>query len=325
MEVVLHNISSRAALVHDQVVGHGSFSSSKNNPPILRSSQSLETGQIRAMKTALIIFIFASLVKANAQTPGPADCTQARDQYTRMNDHLLADRQEDSDRTPQVALRLTRDLTGFVTRIILARLTDTRDPSAIRAYLACMQEAEVERPLEELTNTPQVFLTTPGAVPLAVTSMLILRGGVGIPNTLALVQCFARVRGSWTLVSNGNEQGFDTHTFYINELRSPIPNESWYLLSGRMIGAGGFRMEVVACGAKQMRTIWKRDGILWGEIEVADQSTVSLTYLKQEDPRTAEANGDKLGPEMIIQDDSADPAPKRFSETLRVTSNGLET
>jgi hypothetical protein len=71
-------------------------------------------------------------------------------------------------------------------------------------------------------------------------------------------------------------------------------------------------------------TIWKRDGILWGEIEVADQSTVSLTYLKQEDPRTAEANGDKLGPEMIIQDDSADSAPKRFSETLRVTSNGLE-
>ena len=83
-------------------------------------------------------------------------------------------------------------------------------------------------------------------------------------------------------------------------------------------------MEVVACGAKEMRTVWKRDGIVWGKIEVTDQSTVSLTYSKQEDDRTAEINGDKLGPGHIIQDDSADENPKRFSETLHLTPNGLE-
>lgn len=274
-----------------------------------------------------LIFLLLSLLKANAQTPGPADCTQARDQYTRINDHLLIDRQAEADESPQASLNRTTDLTGFVTRIMLARLTDIRDPSSIRAYLACMQEREGERPWEETTNTPQIFLTTPGPVPLAVTSMMIMRGGVAIPNTLALVQCFARIRGNWTLVPNaGNQQEFDSHTLFINELRSPKPGESWYLLSGRNFGdtGGRLRMEVVACGARQMRTVWKRDGIVWGKIEVAGQRTVSLTYEKQEDERTAEINGDKLGPEHIIEDDSADPAPKRFSETLHVTPNGLE-
>ena len=282
------------------------------------------------MKRALIIFILsvlASLLKANAQTPGPADCRQARDQYTLMNDHLLLDRQADSDRSANVSLKRTGDLTSFITRIMLARLTDIGDPSAIRAYLNCMQEEEGERPWEDITNTPQVFLTTSSSVPLAASAMMIMRGGVAIPNTLALVQCFARIRGSWTLVQNvSDEQEFDSHDLYIDELRSPKPDEVWYLLSGRALGdtGGRLRLEVVACGAKQMRTIWKRDEIVWGKIEVADQSTVLLTYSKQEDPQAAEANGDKLGPGMIIMDDSADPDPKRFSETLRVTPNGLE-
>lgn len=210
---------------------------------------------------------------------------------------------------------------------MLARLADMRDPSAIRAYLACMQEREGERPWDDITNTPQLFLRISGPVPLAVSSMLIMRGGVAIPNTLALVQCFARIRGSWTLVQNvGDEQEFDSHTLFIDELPSPKPDETWYLLSGQSIGdtGGRLRLEVVACGAKQMRTVWKRDEIIWGKIEVADQSTVTLTYSKQEDERTAEINGDKLGLGMIIEDDSDDPAPKRFSETLHVTPEGLE-
>jgi hypothetical protein len=157
--------------------------------------------------------------------------------------------------------------------------------------------------------------------------MMIMRGGTAIPNTLALVQCFARIRGSWTLVPNGgDEREFDSHTLFINELQSPKLDEAWYLLSGRAIGdtGGRLRLEVVACGAKQMRTVWKRDEIIWGEIEVSARSTVSLTYEKQEDEHTAEINGDKLGPEMIIQDNTTDEGPKRFSETLRVTPNGLE-
>jgi hypothetical protein len=281
------------------------------------------------MKRALILFsfVFASLTQANAQTPGPADCTQARDQYTRLNDHLLVDRQADSDRSPQVSSRRIRNLTGFITRIVLSRLTDTEDPNAIRAYLTCMQEEESERPWEDITDTPQFFLTTLGPIRLAVSAMMIMRGGVGVPSTLALVQCFARTQGSWTLVSNGNEQGFDSHALYIHELRSPKLGEAWYLLSGQALGdtGGRLRMEVVACGAKQMRTVWKRDGILWGEIEVADQSTVSLTYEKQEDERTAKMNGDVLGPGMIIMGGPPDdPDPKRFSETLHVTADGLE-
>jgi hypothetical protein len=73
-----------------------------------------------------------------------------------------------------------------------------------------------------------------------------------------------------------------------------------------------------------MRTVWRRDEIVWGEVEVTDPSTVLLTYSKTEDEHTAEINGDKLGPGHIIEDDSPDENPKRFTERLRVTTNGLE-
>jgi hypothetical protein len=73
-----------------------------NNPLIPQLLQSVE---MRSLKRVLIIFIFALLVKANAQIPGRGDCTQARDRYADLNDHLLADRQEDSDLSPDASLR----------------------------------------------------------------------------------------------------------------------------------------------------------------------------------------------------------------------------
>jgi len=97
------------------------------------------------------------------------------------------------------------------------------------------------------------------------------------------------------------------------------------LLSGTAIGSTGglLQLEVVSCSASKYRKVWDRDGFIWGEVEV-NPDRVVVTYEKQEDPQTAEANGDKLGPEMIITDGSADPDPKLFSETLRVTPKGLE-
>jgi hypothetical protein len=73
-----------------------------------------------------------------------------------------------------------------------------------------------------------------------------------------------------------------------------------------------------------MWTVWERADIFWGEIDVADQNTVSLTYEKQGDPRTAQINGETLGPGMIIMEGPDNPDPKRFSETLHVTPKGLE-
>jgi len=276
------------------------------------------------VKRALIVFLFAFVFKASAQTPGPADCSQARDQYARMNDHLLLDHQDESDESPQVALKRTKDLTSFIARITIARLADMRDPSAIRAYLACMQERDETLPPEWSTNTPQIFLAKTPRSLIAVSSMVIMRGGDAIPNTRPVVQCFSEAKGKWTLIGAGGEE-FDTHTFFIHPLKSPNPSESWYLLSGTAIGDTGGRLhlEVISCSASKYRKVWDRDELIWGEVQVSPDGIV-LTYLKQEDEQTAEINGDKLGPGHIIADDSPDEDPKRFSETLRVTPNGLE-
>lgn len=218
----------------------------------------------------------------------------------------------------------TQDLEAYITRIMLARLSDSDDPDVIRSYLNCMQERDETLPPEWSTNTPQVFIAKTSRSLIAVTSMLIMRGGNGIPYTRPVVQCFSGSNRRWALIGGSGEE-FDAHTFFIHQLKSPNAEESWYLLSGTAIGDTGGRLhlEVISCGTSKYRKVWDREGYLWGKVEVEPDSVV-VSYEKQEDERTAEINGDKLGPGHIIEDDSADPAPKRFTETLRVTPNGLE-
>lgn len=273
---------------------------------------------------ALLLAVLFSPAKGIAQVPALSDCTLAREQFAQINDHLLLSRDETAEEDPKAMKAGTQVLEAYIKRIMLARLADSGDPRVIQSYLGCMQEREETRPAEWSSNTPQVFITKTPRSSIAVSSMLIMRGGDAISYTRPVVQCFYRSNRKWTLIGGGGEE-FDAHSFFIHPLNSPNPEESWYLLSGTAIGGTGglLHLEVVSCSASKYRKVWDRDDFIWGEVKV-NPDRVVVTYEKQEDPQIAKANGDKLGPGMIIMDDSDDPDPKLFSETLRVTSNGLE-
>jgi hypothetical protein len=261
------------------------------------------------------------------RTPGLADCTLARDQLTQLNDRILLGRGVSSQLTPELMKAGTGSLESYVTKLILARLSDSDDPSVIISYLKCMQERDGEKP-EDLTNTPVVFLNRKdGTTPLALTAMLIMRGGSAIPNTRALIQCFAKKDGNWaTVPSARDEEAYDGHTLFIYPLRSPVQDEDWYLLSGRVIGSSGgsLRLEVISCSNSHLKLVWTRENIFHGEVEVQGD-VVILRYNKQGDARVPPPAGKLHGPEFIIMDgDPADPSPVQFSEKLRVTAKGLE-
>ncbi len=190
-----------------------------------------------------------------------------------------------------------------------------------------MQERDGEKP-EDRTNTPSVFVEGKnGNAPLALTAMLLMRGGSAIPQTRALVQCFANKDGHWAQVPSARDaEAYDGYTLFVHSLRSPVQDEVWYLLSGRVIGSSGgfFRLEVISCSKSRLKTVWTRDNIFHGQVEV-ESDAVTLRYNKQGDPSVPPPDGEQYGPEFIIMDgDPADPTPVQFSERLRVTVKGLE-
>lgn len=269
----------------------------------------------RPARSQLIVGLFLTIpfcTKGTAQVPSLADCTRARDQYTALNGKLLVAAKGADVLQPDGMKRGTSDLTGFITQVILARLQDSGEPSTIRSYLSCMQEGEYEHASERFTNTPQVEIIKPAQVSVAVSSLLIMRGGSGIPSTRPLIECFAQKGSAWNLVGQSGDE-FDGHTFFTYPLHAPNQQESWYLLSGRTIGdtGGRLKLEVVSCSPDHFQKIWERDGFEWGDIQV-DGGSVVLNYEKR----------DERG--QIIRTEPNGPEHKRFTEYLRVTNKGLE-
>ena len=246
-----------------------------------------------------------------AQVPGPADCTIARSEYTKLSSQLLTNRGLNRATTVEVLNEKSQTLRAYIRQIVGARLNDMDDPSAIRSYLACMQEREGEQPPSEITNTPQIDIVKRQGVALAMSAMTIMRGNTINPLTEAAVQCFAVKEGKWSLVGElGGD--FDAHTLFVHPLSSPFPAEAWFLLYGQYIGAttGALRLQVVSCSAERFRTVSHRDGIERAEIEVENNS-VYLRYSKRD------ASG-----VFMVKPDKSDF--EQYAETLHVTSNGLQ-
>lgn len=272
---------------------------------------------------SLLILILVSLTNGMAQIPALSECTLARQQFTQLNDRLLLSRDRRTENNPAAMKAGTQDLEGYITRILLSRLSDSGDPGVIRNYLDCMQSREETLPPEWATNTPQVFIDkTPGSW-IAVSAMLILRGGEAIAYTRPVLQCFFGTNRKWTLVGGSGEE-FDTHTFFIHPLKSPNPQERWFLLSGTAIGDTGGRLhlEVVSCSASKYRKVWDRDGFVWGKVDVQPTAVV-LRYEKRADPDKPLPADQWVGPGSILYEKGKDD-PIEFSETLRVTRRGLE-
>ena len=271
------------------------------------------------------ILMLSGAFSASAQVPALSDCHVAEKLYTALNEPLLVRSQHGVQPSVADETNGVKDITAFVSQVILARLTDASSPGMIKSYLECMQEREGERPWPDITNAPYISINEGAQDTLAFSSFLVMRGGIAIPRTRALVECFVKQPASWRYVGHLQDQdSFDGHTFFINQLRSPVLEEVWYLLSGRTIGDTGGRLtlKVVSCSKKGLLTVWHREGIVWGEVST-DSDQVTLTYYKQGGPNTPLEEGQGIGIGSLVVDKQSGER-LRFSEALRVRKKGLE-
>ncbi len=131
----------------------------------------------------------------------------------------------------------------------------------------------------------------------------------GIAPSRPVVQCFAKQNDHWFLVGDLGAD-FQLSTLSAYPLTSPIQGRTWVLLAGKAIGSanGILRLEVATCDGKTFTRKWVKTNIIEGEVEVYGDSVV-LTYEKL----------DEQGRVVWYPTNHV-----RFTETLRVTPNGLE-
>ncbi len=194
-----------------------------------------------------------------AEVPATGECTLARERYSTLNQPVLLEKKGVVTQiTPEAMQKRTETITEFITRVILARLSDTKSPEAIRSYLECMQEGVNGAPSEDgVLSSPRVFIRELDKISVAVVSMTILRGANAIADTQDLVQTFVLRDGAWKQTGQSG-QDYDANDFRFAQLHSPVPGELWFLLSGFHIGDTGarLRLEVLAVSNKDARTVW---------------------------------------------------------------------
>ncbi len=122
-----------------------------------------------------------------------------------------------------------------------------------------------------------------------------------MPYLQPYLEFYTKSNGQWGLRASVGEE-YRTHTFYIAKLPSPLTGQAWYLAWGAVIGDTGARLDLrlYAFDGTSVRTVWKRDGMVRGEVHVSG-GQITLEH------------------ERAYQ--SHDP---RVTETLYVTPNGLE-
>jgi hypothetical protein len=106
----------------------------------------------------------------------------------------------------------------------------------------------------------------------------------GPGGTSVTLRMFVDRQGRWVAAgaTGSDMDGYDFVT--VTELRSPLPQERWFLLSGQLTGANGpnTRMRIYAHDGRRFRTVWMPENV-WGTFTFAARDrgfTVKGTYYR---------------------------------------------
>jgi hypothetical protein len=124
-------------------------------------------------------------------------------------------------------------------------------------------------------NTPYVqFLGTDSNRSLAVAYGILLGGDI-IPKTRPYLELYRQASGDWSLKATVGAEMNDA-TFFIKEMNPGIPGEDWFLTWGTTVGDTGARLRLFlyAFDGRQVRTIWSREGLSEGLVQVHPDSII---------------------------------------------------
>jgi len=139
-------------------------------------------------------------------------------------------------------------------------------------------------------DAPPVFVTGGREGQSLIVAYTLWKGGMtGVGGTSVTVRAYAARQGAFLFVAATGEDLDGYAGVAVIKLHSPVPNESWLLVSGHMTGADGpnIRMRLYAYDGARFRTAWAPENA-WGTftIRVTDHGfTIGGNYYKENKTR----------------------------------------
>ncbi len=153
-----------------------------------------------------------------------------------LNQELVTRSKEDLKLyTPQRVKTLTEEIVQLPPEYALAELNHPSPPSGklMEERLRAIQ-GKYALP-RDTTNTPAVWHGQLGSTPVYLTAYEIFRGGVGSPDSKAVLQAYIRRQGRYILASQAGGE-FDRHGLFVIPITARRENELWYLCHGVRFG-----------------------------------------------------------------------------------------
>jgi len=153
------------------------------------------------------------------------------------------------------------------------------------------------------SNVPFADLAAVQGARSLVVAFGILSGGPVVPNVDAHIRFYAGVANQWSYHGDVGAS-FGKRAFSIVRIRSGLPTEVWYVVSGAVLGATGQHLKVTVYGfdGLNVREVWDIDRLEGGSVRVGEDS-LTVNYLDS-----------SLGPFII---------PREVTEIYYITSAGL--
>ncbi len=233
---------------------------------------------------SLLVVIWGLEYVAVAQISAPTGQQQpdAKAQYEGLTRRIYGAVERPSREEYEKTTTQVRTLVAERLKAVLAR---SDDPADVRKAVRDVQgKFDLSSWGPQTTNVPFAERFQVHGQPGLAVAFVILRGGTAIPDTLPVLRFYTKQFGEWKLRA---EIDTDLHScgYIVSSLDSPVPDETWWLAWGQMMGDNGARRKVrlYAFDGETVKTVWQRDELRAGSISVAkDRKAVVLEYYRKE-------------------------------------------
>ena len=225
--------------------------------------------------SALSIFgWFCALAQTNAQ--GSVERTQRQATYAQLSRQIFH-RQDDPNSGRFLSTEKASDIQSRLHSLILAEISSvlaqpTPSDADVANAVSAVQGDPTDKPFAQ-------FFQLNGMQSLAI-GYVILQGGDAIPDTQNYLEFYDRAQGTWEMEADApTRRDFRGCTFSVAKMQSGVPSESWFLAWGKTIGDTGSRLKIrlYAFDGTAVRTVWERNGLMYGQITVSNES-INLAY-----------------------------------------------
>lgn len=228
---------------------------------------------------ALIFFFVLNPQPLSGQTPKQTQYIEIEDLiYPRLSESLARAAQRNWPiPSPAAASQHIQALHNLVVDTVIEALHESPPPKRIDTVTASVRNLQGDAH-KNFTKLPYSASSSIKGRDVVTVVFQVLRGGMAIPTPEPFIQFYMPTGNSWYLAAEA-PQDLSGLGVEAQQLKSPAENEVWVLAWGRRYGDTGARRNVrlFAFDGASVRTLWQREGLLAGRIEV-NENRITVTH-----------------------------------------------